>query len=64
MGEVELVSMMVRSVVNLMGVAISPIITLKEPCKRVGCGGGGGRGEGGREENAEFNNHSDCRREC
>ena len=60
MGEVELVSMMVRSVVNLMGVAISPIITLKEACERVGCGGG----EGGREENAELNNHSDCRREC
>ena len=50
MGEVELVSMMVRSVVNLMGVAISPIITLKEPCKRVGCGGGEG---GGREEGRE-----------
>ena len=64
MGEVELVSMMVRSVVNLMGVAISPIITLKEPCKRVGCGGGegGGREEGRRMQ--EFNNHSDCRREC
>ena len=48
MGEVELVSMMVRSVVNLIGVAISPIITLKDPWKRVRYGEGGGKEEKGR----------------
>ena len=47
MGEVELVSMMVRRVVNLIGVSISPIITVKLPCEGMRCGGRGGR-EGGR----------------
>ena len=45
-----MVSMMVRSVVNLMGVAISPIITLKDPWERVRCGEGGGKEEKRREE--------------
>ena len=51
MGEVELVSGMVRRVVNLMGVSISPIITVKLPCERVRCGGREGGREGDKQRN-------------
>ena len=62
-----MVSMMVRRVVNLMGVSISPIITVKLPCEGMRCGGREGReggrkgregGRGGREKSVIATAHS------